>query len=510
MNNNSRTMSSIKSLSSTVVLQVAKQVLEFIVRTVFIKVLVVEYLGVNGLFTNILTCLSLAELGVGGALTYSMYKPMAEGNYAALKTYMRAYKNIYRAIGIFVISIGVLLTFFLDFFVTQDTDIPHLKFIFLLYVLRNSASYFFAYKQSAFSVDQKQYVINNNELFKEIITAISRLIVLITTRNFILYLAVSIICVYIANIRIAFKADKEYPYLKEKDVQPLSKENKDKLLNNVGAIFLHRVSYVVLGSTDNIILSKIFGLVIVGLYSNYLILINLVKTVFDMAASSIVPSVGNYCAVSSKKDMEHLLYTLLFINVWTVTFCCTGLYNLMTPFIIVWIGNEYTMDLFLVSMITLSLYIQLTMRTAEMYHTATGIFVYDKYYSVLQSILNVIISIIAAKLVGPAGIFIGTAIAMLATRFWTAPYYLYKNVFQKSVKIYFWKYCKFTVIGICCFGISTILVNMINSSNIFGFVIKLMICIVVPNLLFALFTAPTNEFKECCNRVMVIIHKKSS
>lgn len=507
MNKTSRTISSLKSLSSTIVLQVSKQFLEFIVRTVFIHFLAVEYLGVNGLFNNILTCLSLAELGVGSALVYSMYKPMAEGNVESVKTYMNAYKNIYRTIGLIVISIGLLLSLFLDFFVTTETTVENLRLIFILYVLKNSASYFFAYKQAAFSVDQKQYVIINNELFVEIITVISRLLVLVLLKDFIVYLVVSIVCVYIGNIRIAHKANKEYPYLKEKNVTPLSKEERKRLTSNVSAMFLHRLSYVILGSTDSIIMSKMFGLLVVGLYSNYQILINLVKTVFDMASNSIVPSVGNYCAVQKSEQMEKLFNTVLYINIGMVAFCCTGLFNLMTPFIRIWIGDSYTVDLLLVSMISISIYIQLTMRASEMFRTATGLFVNDKYFAILQSVLNIVISIIAAKLIGPAGIFVGTAMAMLLTKFWTSPYFLYKNIFKRSSLYYYKKYISFTLVGVVGIISTTFIVNCISNDGILGFCVKLLACVVVPNACFVLLTHRSSEFKECLERVKALIKK---
>ena len=514
MTNETRTKSSIKSMSMAATLQIAKQILEFGVRTVFIALLPIEYLGVNGLFTNILTCMSLAELGVGSALVYSMYKPMAEGDHETLKTYMNAYKNIYRVIGIVVLSIGIILLPFLDFFVSGDTDIPNLRLIFILYVLKNTASYFFAYKQSAFSVDQKQYVITMNNLIVEVATAISRVIVLVVFRNFVAYLLVSIMCIYLGNIRIAYLADKEYPYLKEKEYKKLDGDKRKGLVKNVSAMFLHKLSYVILGSTDNIILSKIFGLVIVGLYSNYQILLNVVKMVFDIVADSIVPSVGNFCASESKEKMYKLFNTVLYINIGAVSFCCIGLYCLSTPFIRLWIGNNYVMDNFVIFMLVLSIYIQLTMRAIEIFRTATGLFVRDKIYAVLQCVVNIVVSIIAAYRIGPAGIFIGTSVAMITTRFWSSAKYVYNEAFCVPVIYYYKKYLFLTAVAGVCFFCTCWIGKMVVSDGygIGAFAAMLLITLIVPNGIFVACTFWTDEFKDCLKRIQPILNhiKKKS
>lgn len=505
MGSESRLKSSVKNMSAAMISQIVKQILEFVVRTIFIKTLAVEYLGVNGLFTNLLTYLSLAELGVGSALIYSMYAPMAQKNTQEIKTYMNVYKKIYRAIGVFVIAAGCVLAFCLDFFVTTETDIPYLKFIFVLYVVKTAASYFLAYKKSIYIVDQKQYIVTNNSIRFEIILAISRILVLILLKNYYIYLVVSILCVYAENITISYMANKAYPYLVEKDVEPLPRTEQKRLFKNVAAMFLHKVSDVVLGSTDNIILSKLFGLVIVGLYSNYQMIINVVKMVFDMVVNGIVPSVGNFCAAESKEKTEKLFNTVLYVNIWVIAFCCTCLYNLLTPFVTLWIGTEYVIDTFIIQMLVLALYVQLTMRTIEIFRTATGMFYNDKFYALLQCIINIFISIVLAKKVGPAGIFAGTAIAILCTKFWRTPKYIYNEVFNKSVITYFKKYFGLSFIGLVGFAITTAAISFFQGNGIAAFIVKMLICLIVPNLIFLVTTFWTDEFKDCLKRGLQLI-----
>ena len=281
-NTESRTKSSFKNIIFTVGGQLSKEVLAFVVRTVFIKTLATEYLGVNGLFTNILSFLSLAEMGVGSALIFSMYKPMADHDEERLKMYMAVYKKVYTFIGIFILAGGASLTPFLDVFMKERPNIPHLELIYILYLLNTGATYFFAYKGSIFNADQRAYIVTANTTLFNIVQSVVRIVVLLTTKNFIAYLSLSIIVVYIQNFTIAKKADKAYPFIKEKNVQKLPKEEAKTLSKNIGALLLHKVGAVILNSSDNIIISKFVGVVSVGLFSNYSLIINAVKTTFDM------------------------------------------------------------------------------------------------------------------------------------------------------------------------------------------------------------------------------------
>lgn len=481
--------------------QIIAQLANFVVRTVFIKELDAVYLGVNGLFSNILTYLSLAELGVGSALIYSMYAPLAKGDTDKVSAYMNTYQKCYLVIGAFVLAIGCSLTPFLDFFINGESNIPNLRLIYVLYVLNTASSYFFAYKGSIFRADQKQYIVTNNNTLFVIMHSVFRILILRVFHSFILYLIITIVCNLLENIVIALKANRAYPYLKQNKNSKLEKNESIALLKNVSAMFLHKVSDVVLGSTDNIIMSKFIGLLTVGLYSNYQMIINVVKTVFNLVAGGIVPSVGNLCASESKEKQYEVFKSILLLNIWVVAFCCICLLNLLTPFVELWIGENYVIHDRLIMWIVMSLYIQLSMRAIEMFRTATGMFWNDRYFAILQCAINIVVSIVLVKVVGCEGIFIGTAVAVLATKFWKTSSLIYRNAFNKNPAKYFLTYSIYTTVGIIA-AVITRYICSFATDGINGFVFRTVVCLVIPNICYLIVFFKTREFRYLLSKVV--------
>lgn len=496
-NEDSRTKNSIRNIFYTVGGQLSKEFLAFIVRTVFIRTLAIEYLGVNGLFTNILSFLSLAEMGVGSALIFAMYKPMAEHDKIKLQMYMSVYKKVYTSIGFFVLGVGFALTPFLNYFMKERPDIPHLELIYILYVLNTGATYFFAYKGSIFNADQRAYVVTNNTTIFTIIQSLVRIVVLVTTHNFIAYLALSIAVVYLQNFNIARKANKAYPFIKERPEEHLPKEEAAALKKNIRALLMHKIGLVVLNSSDNIIISRFIGVLSVGLYSNYSLITNAVKSTFDMIIGAIGTSVGNLCAKEKIEKVYQVHNAILLLNIWIGSFCVICLFNLLNPFITIWLGEDFLFPISTVLAIVISFYIQVTMRAGEMFKTASGLFWYDRYAPVAQCIINVIVSILLAKKYEITGIFIGTSVAMLLTKWWTTPYVLFKHKFHLPLSEYFSRYGAFTGVGTIAFLITTLCSSCIQSSTVVALLGKMIVCIVVPNSVFFCLLFRTKEFQYC-------------
>lgn len=500
-NSDSRTKNSVKNIIYTVGGQLCKELLAFVVRTVFIRTLAVEYLGVNGLFTNILSFLSLAEMGVGSAIIFSMYKPMAEHDESKLQMYMDVYKKVYTAIGLFVLGLGFALTPFLNFFMKERPDISHLELIYILYVLNTGATYFFAYKGSIFNADQRAYVVTNNNTIFTIIQSGVRIVVLLTTHNFIAYLSLSIVIVYLQNLNIARKANKTYPFIKKQSKERLSKEEARTLKKNIGALMMHKVGSVILNSSDNLIISKFVGVLSVGLYSNYSLITNAVKSTFDMVIGAIGTSIGNLCAKEESDKVFQVHNAILLLNVWIGAFCVICLFNLLNPFILIWLGKDYLFPLSTVLAIVISFYIQVTMRTGEMFKSASGLFWNDRYAPIAQCLINIVVSIALARKYDITGIFIGTSVAMLLTKWWITPYVLFKYKFHIPLKKYFAYYGKFTGVGIIAFLTTTVCTNFIHSASIVAFVGKMIICVLMPNIIFFLCFFKTKEFQYCLSLV---------
>lgn len=505
----SRTKNTAMNISSAFVGQLVGQFSNLIVRTFFIHVLEKTYLGVNGLFTNILTVLSLAEMGVGSALVYSMYKPMAEKNVSALQAYMNFYKKVYYTIGIGVTLVGLSITPFLDFFMAERPDISSLELIYVLYVVRTGSSYFFAYKQSIFRADQKVFYITNATTVTLVVKSIAEIIVLVTTKNFIVYLLIEVIFTFGQNVVLAFIADKKYPFLKEHNQTKLNKDTFKELAKNIRALFVHKVSSVVLNSTDSIVISKYVSVVAVGIYSNYATIITVIMHFLNTISDGILPSVGNLFATAKTEKAYSIYKGIDYMFSWMVGFCAVALYLLFNPFILIWAGQEYLFDEWIVAAIVVSFYIQMNMRPISMVRSANGLFYNDRYFAVAQCIINLGVSVVLVKYMGICGVFIGTSIALLCTLYWIQPCLVYKKVFHKPLHIYFCEYFGKVAIWVAALLISKWCFGFVATGNVGAdFVVKAVITAVIPNVLFLLATLKTEEFLFCKNRIVRIFKKK--
>ena len=310
----SRAKNSIRNASTSVMSYVITLILQMVSRTIFIQVLSVEYLGLNGLFTNVMQMLSLSELGIGYAIMYSLYKPIAENDTEKIKSLMSLYKKIYTFIGFFILGIGVIMTPFLRYLIKDMPDIPYIQIIFLLYVLDTGISYFYTYKRSLIICNQEEYLSSVTQLAKNVLTKVLQILVLLIWRNFLLYLIIQIICTRAENVAISKIADKKYPYLADRNSAPLQKEDMTAIKKNTLAIVCHKIGGVLVNATDNLIISKFLGLDIVGLVSNYTLLITSITSVTTRVMNSSIASVGNLLVDTNKKEAKNVFDRILFLN----------------------------------------------------------------------------------------------------------------------------------------------------------------------------------------------------
>lgn len=506
-----RTEKSVINLVTAFIGQIFGVLVSFIVRKIFVSYLSTEYLGVNGLFTNILTMLSLVELGVGSAMTYSLYKPIAENDISKIKSLMNLYKRAYRIIGIIVLVLGIGFTPFYRFLINDVPNIQNLNLIYLIFVLNTGVSYFYSYKKALIICDQKKYITTIYRYTFYFIYNIMQIIVLITTRNYIMYLICQVISTILENIAISKKADKMYPYLKEKNIERLPKKEFDKIKQNVSAMIFHKVGAMVVNSTDNILLSKFVGLTSVGIYSNYYMVINGLETIIYQIFDAIVASVGNLGVTESKKKIKSVFKKVFFMNFWIFSFCSICLLVLFNDFICLWVGEKYEFDLGIVIVLVIAFYLKGMRRTVITFKDATGNFYHDRYKPIFEAVINLIVSIILAQKFGIAGIFIGTIISTITTSLWIEPVVLYKYVFEEKSYKYFAKLAEYTIIGVLVAIITYYISNFIAVSGILAIIIKLIICLIVPNLIYIIIYGKTSEFMyfvELIKKVFKKITKK--
>lgn len=296
-----RIKNSLKNIYSGLVGQILLLITNFVTRTVFIKLLGSTYLGVSGLFSNILSLLSLAELGVGQAIMFSLYKPIAENDTEKIHALMSIYKKVYRYVFLFVLVVGLALAPFLRYIINDFDKIPNITIIYVMYVFYSASSYLFAYKTTLLTATQKNYIVNRTTYVFSLIMMTVQVVVLFLFRNFIVYLLVQIVITISQNIYTAHKATTLYPGLKSKKVIPLEKTEKQSLVKNVKALMIYKIGTLALNSTDNILISSFVGIVKVGIYSNYTLICTSVTSFLSTIFGNLTASIGNLNAVETKK-----------------------------------------------------------------------------------------------------------------------------------------------------------------------------------------------------------------
>lgn len=490
-----RTLNSIRNTGFALAGQLIGILLNFINRTIFIHVLGVEYLGINGLFGNIIMMLSLAELGVGSAIIFSMYKPLAEKDVTKIKALMRLYSKAYRSIGIAVFLFGVSLVPFLDVVIKDTPNIHNLKFIYLLYVTNAAASYFFSYKRSIIIADQKEYINTKNHYMFISILNVAQIIVLIFTSNFILYLIIRVLFTLLSNIYISKKANKLYPFITDKRKEYLNKSEKNTIFKYVLAMMSHKVGGVVVNGTDNLLISALIGIYWVGIYSNYYMIVSMLSTLIGQLFKAVAASIGNLYVTESVQKTKEVFNNLLFVNFWIYGFCSICLWVLLSPFITLWIGEKFLLTSITTSIIVFNFFINGMRQTTTTFNSAIGLFWNDRFKPWFEATINLISSIILINFLGITGVFLGTLISTLTTSFWVEPYILYKHGFKSSINDYFVRYFSYIFAFIVAGFITWFICIQFEYTTWNVFFVKMIVCIFVPNLIFLLFFHKNKEFQ---------------
>lgn len=484
-----------KNVKFALICQAALVLVQFLVRKVFALTLGEEYLGLNGLFSNILSMLSFAELGVGTSIIYSLYKPIAEHDTEKIKSLMRLYKRAYLAIGIFILAAGISLTPHLDFFVKEmPSDIPHIEWIYVLNVANSGISYFFIYKASLLFADQKRYVETIVTTITKLTASLFQLAVLWKTGDYLLYLLITAGATLLQNFWICAKTDRMYPYLKEKQVQRLPKEDLHVIKKNVGAMMFHKLGQVVVFSTDSILMAKFVSVVSVGIYSNYLLIRKSLQMVIELVFVSLAASMGHVNASETDEKKYEVFCNVNFLSAWVFGFMSICLLLLYNPFIRLWLGEEYLFPFSTVAVIVANFYMYCMRMPIGNMKDAMGLFWNDRYKPLAEVALNFGISVVLGKHYGIFGILLGTLISTILVPFWVEPLVLYLHGFERNPWIYFRQYAGYLTVTVLA-GMVTGAVCSMTGAGMAGFVMKMFLCGTVPNLVYLLVYGRTPGFR---------------
>lgn len=490
-----RKENAIKGSITGVLYQFVNLLLPFVLRTVFVYTLGIEYTGLNSLFSSIISVLNLAELGVGSALIFSMYKPISENNTEKICALMQLYKVYYRIIGGVVLAIGVVITPILP--VLIHGSLPEGINLYVLYAINLLATVFsywlFAYKNSILSAFQKNYVINLIALLVSVVQYAFQFLVLIIFKDYYLYLIVNLAFQLVKNVVTAIVANRMYPQYHAYGV--ISKTEKKDINRKVSLLFAAKVCGVVTNSADTIVLSSFLGLTVLGVYNNYYYILNAIMMTFNVFYNSLRAGIGNSLITETKekniKDFNNLTYMLSLL----VCICFSCLLNLYQPFIRLWMGKDKMLGFS--SVILLCLYFMFYEYPIfwAIYKDAAGKWKEDLVRSIVTPIFNLTINIFLVGSIGVNGVLISTVVTYGII---SGPWLLI-NIKRYVLDFQLLQYVKKMVLYVCCILgcglLSHFLCEFISMQGIAKILMNLVISIVVPFSIFLLVFRKSEDSK---------------
>lgn len=473
-------------------------ILNFSYRTVLIKTVGIDYLGLTSFYTNILVILSLAELGIGHAITYSLYKPLAEKNYDKVLSILNYFRDVYIRVGFFILLIGVLISPFISFFIDGYEHLENIYVIFFLFVVNTSITYFYSYKRILINADQKAYKIVPITLLFLLIDLSIRMLLLIELNNLVLALCWQLVSKVLENYFVNRYIDKNYNILNNKHKR-LAENDKQNIKSNVKALIYHKLGDAFVNGTDNIIISKFLGLTIVGMYSNYLLVVSVISSFLMLVFNSMTASVGNLIVQSNTDKVKEVFHISNMIAFWVFGLCSICLYFTLPLFIDLWLGENFLLPPSVNLLICINLFFFGMRVPLGVFKTSSGIFNQDKYAPIIQGVLNIILSVVLVDFYGVAGIIFATIVSGLIVPGVIRPYLVYKIVFKDNVVKYFIDFAKKITILIFAscivfFAMSKITLSM--DSELIMLIFKSVILFSIVNVVFVFCFFRTTEFKQ--------------
>lgn len=476
-------------------------------RTAMIYFLGVEYLGLNNLFTSILQVLSLVELGVGTAMVFSMYKPIAEDDTVSICALMQLYKLYYRVIGAVIALLGLALTPFLPKLIQGDV-LPNIN-IYVLYLMNLAATvasyWMFAYKNAILQAEQRSDVFSKVSLAISTFQYLLQFFSLWILRNYYIYVLVILICQILINITTAIAADKLYPQYKPYGKLP--KEKVNKINKRVAELFTAQLGYVVNNSVDSVVISAFLGLTQLAVYNNYYFIMNSIMGFILIIFNSITAGIGNSLVLESKEKNFSDLKKLTFIIFWIINFCSCCFLCVYQPFMEIWVGQELMLTFTHVIFITILFYVQTARKIWVVFKDSAGIWHQDRFRPLITACCNLIMNLIMVRYIGLYGIMLST---IVAETFISIPWLL-SNVFKYVLPVehrrYYFDILKYVLIVALCALLSVKICSLFELPKYINIIVSLIICTVISNGIQILAYFRTVEFKESKQLVMRAVNR---
>ena len=481
----SRTEFATLNTSIALAIQPFSVIIGFINRTVFIHFLGVTYLGLSSYLTSIVSILSLAELGIGEAMSYALYSPLVREEHGKINAFMILFKKLYRIIGVSIFVFGGILSLFLPNLIKDYTINSELYWIFFLFIFNSGSSYFFSYKRTLLYVDQRNYVMNLINFGLNTLRVFLQIAILIFTQNFIFYLLIETILNIIGNVIMSYIVDRLYNYLYNEEITPINQEEKEKFIRNIKGNTLGSIGAKIVFQTDSILMAKFINLAAIGIYGNYTYVLGFVAMLVNTVMGSITSSIGNLihsedttleAKISFLKKYQFIAFSLIY-------FASIGYLLFVHPFIIIWLGENLSFNQWTEIVIVINFFLTAYRQPNLVLISVHGLSYEQNKKVIAEILLNIFLSLyfLIVLDLGVAGILLGTIGSTLLTCTWYEPYSVFKYGLKTSSKNYFRTMIQHFILA----GLSILLFSLldyyflIQLDFIYSLVIKIILYLIV-------------------------------
>ena len=470
----------------------------FIQKTVFIYVLGRTLSGVNGVYTDVLSVLSLTELGIGTALNYSLYKPVAERDIEKVKSYMRFYKKAYLTIAGVIAVLGLAISPFLKFILKNpgNLTVRELTLYYYLFLFNTVISYFVTYKYSLVNAEQKNYIQTNITTLTKLATATVQIAVLLLFSNFLFYLLAQSAVELLQKIFVTVYLNRMYPYLRDKDVKKLTAQETQVVATKTKALICHKVGDVARLQTDKIIISSFVSVDTAAVVDNYVYIITYVGNFVNIIFDSVIAGFGNVVATESKEKQYLLFKVYRFFACWLFGFGAVGFFHLLTPFIgSVWLRDEsWTLPGITVTLLVMDFYLKGGRTVLLNFKIASGLFEQDRFLPLIQGAVNLVVSVVLVMKIGVTGVYVGTLVSGILANL-IRPGIIYRVCFDRKAGAYFKDSVKYIGVILAVGAAITPLRHVVMGEvTIFTFALMVVLITLLYNLVFLAVFHKAEEF----------------
>lgn len=489
-----RTKNAARNILWGTIERIVRLVLPFVTRTVMIKVLGAEYLGLNSLFVSILSVLSISELGVGTAIVFSMYKPIAEDDMDMLCALLNVYKKVYHVIGTIILICGTLIAPLLPYLINGEYPVDiNIYILYFIYLLDTVISYFlFAYKTALFSAYQRNDLISKRSVVINFASNIFKIVMLLTIQNYYAYVVIIPLTTIITNLANAYLANKVFPNIA--CCGNISRDTKKGIKKRIIGLVSFKIYNVIFTSVDTIVISTFLGLVPLAIYNNYYYVQTCLIGFLSILTASITAGVGNKMVINKAEENYKDFKNFTFANGWLSSWCAVCMFCLYQHFMQWWVGEELVFPFKTMTLMVLYFFLPRITTMTYTYREAAGLWWEDRFRPIVSTIVNLLLNLILVRIIGMDGVIISTLICTVLINVPWGTIVLFKNYFKRSPKEYFIQLAYYLGVTIAA-GICTMIIcSFLPNVGVLYMMIKGCVCVAVPNIVFCFFYHKLNEY----------------